>query len=58
MSTICAGRVKFLEKEIVKAIRVARAVDYLNDGSLGHIFDKLLEDPTIKQRLDESTDKH
>lgn len=58
MSTICAGRVEFLEKEIVKAIRVAKAVDWLTDDSLGHIFDKLLKDPMIKQKLDESPDKH
>lgn len=54
--SISAGRVITLQEKIVKAI--VRAEKILNTNLVEDIFRDLLKDPTIKQQVHDSINKH
>ena len=53
MTDIASGRVHFLQDNIVKAIKRAITIDTICSGTMKEIFGKLLEDETIKSKVDE-----
>ena len=45
------GRIEYLQREIVEAIKRARANDTLSKGGVEDIFGDLIKDPTIWLKL-------
>lgn len=57
MSNIATGRVKYLQREIVEAIKRTRANDTLSKGNVEEIFGNQLKDPTIKSLQKKNNEK-